>query len=100
MDLGELRDRLGPHAVSTDPAVLAERARDWWALALFRESTDEVAAVLAWADEAGATIVPRGGGSGVSGGAQPDAGHIVLDLSRMDRVLDVDQESRVVRVQA
>jgi alkyldihydroxyacetonephosphate synthase len=116
MDLGELRDRLGPHAVSTDPAVLAERARDWWALAMLRESrgdhlprpaavlfpdsTDEVAAVLAWADEAGAAIVPRGGGSGVSGGAQPDAGHIVLDLSRMDRVLDVDQESRVVRVQA
>jgi alkyldihydroxyacetonephosphate synthase len=109
-------ERLPPGTVSTDPAVLAERAHDWWALAFLRglrgeprppplgvafpATTEEVVAVLAWAEETRTPIVPRGGGSGVSGGAEPRPDAVVLDLSRMDRVLEVDRVSQTVRAQA
>jgi alkyldihydroxyacetonephosphate synthase len=96
--------------------VLRERAIDSWALALLRRqlgdepegpaavvfpaSTDEVATVLGWASRTGTAVVPRGGGSGVCGGAQAGAGCVVLDLSRMDAVTGVDLVSRTVDVQA
>jgi alkyldihydroxyacetonephosphate synthase len=115
-DLGLLKERLPPGTVSTDPAVLAECAHDWGPLALLRElrgdpssspkgvafpaSTEEVVAVLAWAQETRTPIVPRGGGSGVCGGADPGPDALVLDLTRMDRVLSVDAVSQIVRVQA
>src|SRR5204863_502904 len=66
----------------------------------FPVSTEEVAAVLAWAEESRTPIVPRGGGSGVSGGATAMDGCVVVDLSRMDRILEVDAASAVVEVQA
>jgi alkyldihydroxyacetonephosphate synthase len=103
-------------AVSTDPGVLRERAIDSWALGLLRRqlgdepeapaavvfpsSTQEVATVLGWASRTGTAVVPRGGGSGVCGGAQAGAGCVVLDLSRMDAVTGVDLVSRTVDVQA
>ena len=55
---------------------------------------------MAWAQETGTALVPRGAGSGVSGGAQPPEGSVVLDLSEMDRVVAVDQESQAVHVEA
>ena len=82
------------------PDIRRERAIDSWALALLRRvrgdelpipaavvfpaSTEEVATVLAWASETSTAVIPRGGGSGVCGGAQAEAGSVVLDLSRMD----------------
>jgi len=111
-----LVSRLPDGTVSTDAEILRERATDSWALALLRQvqgdelpepaavvfpaSTEEVATVLAWASETATAVVPRGGGSGVCGGAQADAGSVVLDLSRMDRVGPVDLVSRTVDVQA
>ena len=64
------------------------------------ESTEEVAAVLAWAEETGTPVVPRGGGSGVSGGAAASGGHVVVDVSRMDRIVAVDGVSGTVEVEA
>src|SRR4051812_49488968 len=47
---------------------------------------DEVAAVVAWCYSAGVPIVPRGGGSGLAGGAVPlDEGAVVLSLERLGR---------------
>ncbi len=45
-------------------------------------------------------VIPRGGGSGVCGGAEANRRSVVVDLSRMDRVIGVDLLSRVVHVQA
>jgi D-lactate dehydrogenase (cytochrome) len=52
-------------------------------------STADVSAVLAAATERGVPVTPYAAGSGLEGGATPVAGGVSLDLTRMDRVLDV-----------
>src|SRR6266536_1720218 len=115
-DLSLLASILSPGAVTTDPAELMLRAHDSWALTLLRRargerpplpsavllptSTEEVAAILAWAARTRTVVVPRGGGSGVCGGVQAAPGWVVLDISRMDQLLELDHESQVVGVQA
>lgn len=60
----------------------------------------EVARVLAIASELGVPVTPRAGGSGSQGGAVPDRGGIVLDTSALDRIIELDEISHTVRVQA
>lgn len=114
--LALLAERLPGGSISTHPGELTRRARDWWALAMLRErggdpippplavvfpkSNEEVATILAWAVETAMAVVPRGGGSGVCGGAQAIRGGIVLDISEMHRVLSIDEESLAVEVEA
>jgi len=62
-------------------------------------STEEVAAVVRIAREAGLAIVPRGAGTGLSGGALPVDDCVVVGLSRMKRILEVDLENGWMRVQ-
>jgi glycolate dehydrogenase FAD-linked subunit len=62
-------------------------------------STDEVVAVVRIAREADMPIVPRGAGTGLSGGALPVPGGIVVGLSRMKRILETDLENGWMRVQ-
>ncbi|HMI27553.1 MAG TPA: FAD-binding oxidoreductase, partial [Streptosporangiaceae bacterium] len=113
-----LASRLPDGTISTDPQTLREHATDSWPLALLRRvrgddlpepaavispaTTGEVATILAWASQTGTAVVPRGAGSGVCGGAQAgaDADTVVLDLSRMDRIGEVDVISHTVEVQA
>ncbi|MBD5635863.1 MAG: FAD-binding protein, partial [Candidatus Eremiobacteraeota bacterium] len=63
------------------------------------ETTEEVAAVVRVAKRFGLPIVPRGAGTGLSGGAQPVPGCLVVVLSRMNRVLEIDLPNRRMRVQ-
>jgi alkyldihydroxyacetonephosphate synthase len=111
-----LVSRLPAGAVSTDERVLRDRATDSWTLDLLRRvrgdeltepvaivcpaRTEHVATVLAWATETGTAVIPRGAGSGVCGGARAQAGAVLLDLSLMDRIGDVDPVSQTVDVQA
>jgi alkyldihydroxyacetonephosphate synthase len=62
--------------------------------------TQEVAAVVRIANERGIAIVPRGGGSGLMGGALPLTRAIVIDTTRMDRVLDVSRDDQTMLVQS
>ncbi len=62
-------------------------------------STEEVAAVMAWCYEHGVPLVPRGGGTGLAGGAVP-AGGVVLSLDRMNRVRSIDPELWRMEVEA
>jgi len=62
-------------------------------------STEEVAAAVRIAVEAGMPIVPRGAGTGLSGGALPVPGCMLLGLSRMKRILAVDLDNGWIRVQ-
>ena len=64
----------------------------------------DVLALFEWAGEAGAALIPYGGGSSVVGGVTPDTGGgyrgtITVDTSRMNRVLEVDIDSRAARIQ-
>ncbi len=114
--LDMLVSRLPDGTVRTDSETLRERAIDSWALALLRRvrgdeppipaavilpaSTEEVATILAWASQTATAVIPRGAGSGVCGGAQAETRSVVLDLSRMNRVTDIDLVSQTITVQA
>jgi FAD/FMN-containing dehydrogenase/ferredoxin len=59
-----------------------------------------VQAVLKLASSKGVAVIPRGSGSSPFGGSVPVAGGIVVDMSRMDKILDVDKGSKTISVQA
>ncbi len=66
---------------------------------------DEARAVLEWAVEAGAAVIPFGGGTSVVGGVEPRVGEgydgvVTIDLGALDRVLEVDRVSLAARIQA
>jgi glycolate oxidase len=62
-------------------------------------TTREVAAVVKSARRHGLPVVPRGSGTGLSGGAVPVERCVLVVLSRMNRILGIDFENRRVRVQ-
>ena len=91
-----LRAALGEEAVIADPAPrytgdVAVRAADGTSfLLVLPEDTAGVQAVLRLAHETGTPVVPRGAGSGLSGGAAPTHGAIVLGLERLTRIREID----------
>lgn len=70
----------------------------------FPRGEDEIADILDWAGEHQVAVVPYGGGSSVVGGVEyrgrDHSGVVSLDLTAMDRVLEVDPVSRAARIQA
>jgi glycolate oxidase len=62
-------------------------------------STEEVSAIMRFCHENGVKVVPRGAGTSLCGGAIPQADAIVLGVSKMNRVLDVDFQNRIARVE-
>jgi glycolate oxidase len=68
-------------------------------LVVLPATTEEVAACVRLAREHGLPIVPRGAGTGLSGGSLPAEGSIVIGLSRMTKILEVDIPNRRMRVQ-
>jgi alkyldihydroxyacetonephosphate synthase len=70
----------------------------------FPRDEAELARVLEWCDEEGIAVTPYGGGSSVVGGVEPPPdgdwrGSVSIDLTRLDRVLEVDRVSRAARIQ-
>ena len=63
-------------------------------------SADEVQRVVRLANAEKLALVPFGGGSGLMGGALSIRPGIVLDLRRMNRILEIDREARFARAQA
>ncbi len=100
------RELLAAVCETTDaPAALAEAATDKSGvvgragLVARPRTAAEVAAVLVLANRHGFPVVPRGAGTGRCGGAVPERGGVVLDLMRMDRILEIDRREAVARVQ-
>ncbi len=107
---------LGREGLVTDPTVLDERS--WDALSVDRihprekfgytspfcvalpASTEEVRELVLMANQEKFSLVPYGGGSGLMGAAVSVRSGIVVDLKRMAEVVNIDVESRLVRVQA
>lgn len=60
------------------------------------EHTEDVVRLMKYAYESGIPIVPRGAGTGMTGGVVPLSGAIMLSLEKMNRVLEVDSENLCV----
>ena len=102
--------------VTTEPAALAEASRDWWPLAMTwaleghvagladvvvrPRDADEVAEVLRVANDANIPVTAAAGRSGVCGASVPVHGGIVLDLTALSGIIDVDDTSLVLNVEA
>jgi glycolate oxidase len=66
---------------------------------VLQETTAQVSAVLKYCHEHGIKLVPRGAGTGLSGGALPLADAVTLGLSKFNCILDIDFENRCVVAQ-
>lgn len=64
------------------------------------ETTAQVAAVLKYCHRYGVPVVPRGAGTSLSGGAIPQEDAVVIGLSKMSGILEVDYANRTATVQA
>lgn len=114
--LRALRAELGDDRISTDPELLARMGGDTWPLRLIQSvlgrpptrplavvrptSAAEVAAAVRVLAAHDVAIVPRGGGSGVVGGAEAPSDAVVLDLGALDAIVALDEENLHVRVGA
>jgi glycolate oxidase len=106
LDLAALAADLPDGALVTDRDVMASYRQDWardpnagWPAAVVRATcTEDVQATVRWAAARRVPIVPRGAGSGLSGGSTAVDGGIVLSLEKM-REITVDPVSRVAVVQ-
>lgn len=113
--LAELAELIGPHRVGSHPAdvhrhssdrspsaLLAKRTADppSLPLAVVRpHTTEHVSQILEWADRTRTPVVPYGGGSGVVEGIVA-GGSVVVELRSLNEILDFDEKSLLVRVQA
>ena len=106
-ELGDrLRSVVGDAWVIADPDRLLAYESD--GLTAYRKTplavvlprnTDEVSCVLGILSEEGVPVVPRGAGTGLSGGALADADAIVVGTARMTDILELDPDNRLARVQ-
>ena len=113
---GALLDRLRAECaeVTVEPAAVAEASRDWWPLAMSWATSgrvaglaaavarptdaDQVAAVLAVCHEDRVPVTAAGGRSGVCGASVPLHGGVVVDLTALAGIVDVDATSLVLDV--
>ncbi len=105
--IAEIRSKLGAEAVLTADAELLVYECD--AVTMHRHtpmavvlpnSTEEVAVAVRACHEQGVPYVPRGAGTGLSGGAVPVEDALLIETSRMRRVLEIDFENRFAIVEA
>ena len=104
--LQHLRGLLGAEHVVSDPAELWVYGHD--ATAMMRHTpgavlcpgnAHEVSAIIQFANEEGLQLVPRGSGTGLSGGSVPYQGSVVLSLLRLNRILELDRANMVAVVE-
>lgn len=88
-------DVLGQYAVDQGPVLDLQQPM----AVVFPRSVAEVQTVVKWAARHQVVLVPRGAGTGVSGGAHATAGSVVLSLERMNRILEIHPEDEVAVVE-
>lgn len=104
--LGEI---VGPAGLIEDEAAMQAYLSDWRnayrgraALVVRPASREEVAAVVRACHQAGVALVPQGGNTGLCGGSIPDESgrQVVLSLTRMTRIRQVDPANETITVEA
>jgi glycolate oxidase len=104
--VAELRAIVGAEGIIAEPEQLRTYESDGLtsyavtpALVVLPTSTDQVCAVIRVCAREQIAFVPRGSGTGLSGGALPSPGSIVIGLARMRQILQVDLANRYAVVQ-
>lgn len=98
----KLQQILGEENVRTDPVELLCYSRDMSVhvgvpdVVVFARSTDQVAKILALANKERIPVIPRGSGTSVTGAVLAPKGGIVLDLSQMNKIKEVNREDGYV----
>ena len=69
-------------------------------MVVFPGSETEISKILQLASKEKLIIVPRGTGSGMTGGSVPVKGGLIMVLTRMNKIIDIDEENFTVRVQS
>jgi len=105
--LDELRGIVGDDGVRMTNAQKHVYAFDAYTLekalpgvVVLPRTTDEVSAVMRLCHRHGVSVVPRGAGTGLAGGAMAHDNEVLLCVSRMNRILDIDLDNRRLRAQA
>ena len=112
----ELEMAIGATHVSCDSAALQVQASDWSWMSKYLQykgletpaadfvvhpgSTADVQQIVRIASDYRIPVVPRGGGSGTQAGTFAPYGGIAMDLTRLNRVLEIDEKSLVVTTEA
>src|SRR4029079_16927 len=68
-------------------------------LVVLPETVEQVRSVLRVCRESRVPLVPRGAGTGLSGGARPSSDGVLLGLSKLSRIIEIDPENRIARVE-
>ncbi|MHA1698475.1 MAG: FAD-binding oxidoreductase [Promethearchaeota archaeon] len=102
----KFEDIVGPDNLSTDEVVLYAYGADVGIneglpdIVVRPSSTDEISRIVSICHQNKIPIIPRGAGTGATGGAVPISGGLVLDLKRMNKITDIDLENIQVSLQA
>ena len=105
-DLDYFRKVVGESYVLTEPEKLAPYAKDWTSLkgspsaCILPRTAAEVSKVLSHCSQRLIPVVPSGGRTGLAGGAVPLNGEVVISLSRMNSILEVDEAGLSITVEA
>jgi FAD/FMN-containing dehydrogenase len=102
-----LKEAAGVNGFSEDPIEIAPHLEEWRSkykghspLLLRPATTAQVSAILAICNETGTAVVPQGGNTGLVGGQIPFHGEVVLSMSRMNRVRDIDTAAQTLTAEA
>ena len=101
-----LSDLFGKDRVLLDPDLLEMYTHDETSglkaqpeVAVRATTVEQISKLMKFANENRIPITPRGGGYGLSGGAVPVCGGIVLSLEKMDRILEIDKKNLMITVE-
>jgi len=103
--LKKISEIVGPKHLITKGSALADYASDATRLestpdaVAFPSDSEEISRILRLATEKGFFVIPRGAGSGMSGGAVPIRGGLVLAMNRFDRIMAVDEDNLICKVE-
>jgi glycolate oxidase len=104
----DLKHLLGQEKVKTEPEDLLAYSSDatrYYAqgkpdAVVLAESVDDVVKLIKYADKNVVPVTARGAGSGLSGGSTPIRGGIVLDMKRMNKILEINKGNMTARAES
>ncbi|MCI0639631.1 MAG: FAD-binding protein [Gemmataceae bacterium] len=104
--IDRLRDILGPGGMLSNPSDLVVYECDGYTIeknkpdvVAFPTSTDQIVRIVKLCNELGVPFLPRGAGTSLAGGCLPVGGGVMIALTRMKRILEVDYRNRFAIVE-